>query len=182
MIMAEMKGKFITLGCSLLETKPEAKNAALTSVKQMTGKEWNELDPEGWYDTKVMNAVFQAIEDHSSPLLAWAAIKVIGRRVYPTIQSTVGLPGDLLTPLDFVKFEAKGFLENHRGSDVIPRKIIRADPNLVIMEAPSPGYKCSFIEGVFEGILHMCDIRNGKVKQSRCITKGDPTCEYVISW
>jgi predicted hydrocarbon binding protein len=180
--MADLKGKFVTLACSLLETKPEAKTAALAAVKQMTGKEWNELDPEGWYDTKVMNAVFQAIEDHTSPLLAWAAIKVIGRRVYPTIESSVGLPPNLNTPLDFVKFEAQGFLANHRGSEVVPRKIISAEPGLVVMEAPSPGYKCSFIEGVFEGILIMCDIRNGKVKQTRCVTKGDPTCEYVISW
>ncbi len=180
--MAEMRGKFITLACSLLETKPEAKAAALSSVKLMTGKEWNELDPEGWYDTKVLESVFKAITDHTSPLLGWAAIKVIGRRVYPTIQSTVGLPPHLTTPVEFVKFEAQGFRDNHRGPDVIPRKIIKAEPGMVVMEAPSPGYSCSFIEGVFEGILNMCDIRNGKVKQSRCINKGDSTCEYVITW
>lgn len=180
--MAEVKGKFITLACSLLETKPEAKTAALTAVKQMTGKEWNELDPEGWYNTNVFEAVFKAIMDHTSPLLGWAAIKVIGRGVYPTIQRTVGLPTQLTTPEDFIKFEAEGFLANHRGADVIPRKIIKAEPGMVVMEAPSPGYNCSLIEGVYEGILIMCDIRHGKVKQSRCVTKGDTTCEYVISW
>ncbi len=120
--MAEIKGKFVMLACSLLETKPEAKAQALANVKRLTGSEWNELDPEGWYDTKVLNSVFEAIEGTSSPILAWAAIKVIGQNVYPTIEKTVGLPKSLKTPLDFVKFEAEGFLANHRGADVIPRQ------------------------------------------------------------
>ncbi|HMY33909.1 MAG TPA: hypothetical protein PLM36_22885 [Leptospiraceae bacterium] len=105
--MAEVKGKFITLSCSLLETKPAAKKAALEAVKNMTGKEFNELDPEGWYDTKVMQSVFKAIEENSSPLLARAAIKLIGQKVYPTIEKTAGLPPTLKTPLDFIKFEAE---------------------------------------------------------------------------
>ena len=180
--MAEVKGKFIMLACSLLETKPEAKMAALSSVRTMTGKEWDALDPEGWYDTKVMGSVLQAIVDNTSPLLGWAAIKVIGRRVFPTIQSTVGLPSNLNTPMDFITYDAQTFLENHRGVGLVPRKVIKAEPGLVIMEAPSPGYSCSLIEGVYEGILIMCDIRNGKVKQSQCVTKGDPTCEYVVTW
>ncbi len=180
--MAEIKGKFISPACSLLETKPEAKAAALSSVKQMTGKEWHDLDPEEWYDTKVLQAVFQAIVDHTSPLLGWASIKVIGRRVYPTIKTTVGLPAHLSTPLDYIKFAVQGFRENHRGHDVIQRKIIKAEPGLVVIEAPSPGYSCIFVEGVYEGLLIMCNIRNGKVKQSQCIAKGDPTCEYVITW
>ena len=36
-----MKGKFITLACSLLETKPNAKKEALDVVKKLTGKEFN---------------------------------------------------------------------------------------------------------------------------------------------
>ncbi len=180
--MAEVKGKFITLACSLLETKPEAKAKALQEVKERTGLEWNELDPEGWYDTQVFEAVFQSIEDNTNPVMAWAAIKVIGQNVYPTIQRSVGLPDTLETPLDYVKFEAQGFLENHRGPDVIPRKILEESPGKVVMDAPSPGYNCALIEGVFEGILHMCQIKNGKVKQTKCVRNGDPTCEYSIEW
>lgn len=180
--MAEIKGKFILLACSLLETKPEAKSQALANVRRLTGREWNELDPEGWYDTKVINSVFEAIEANASPILAWAAIKVIGQNVYPTIERTVGLPKTLQTPLDFVKFEAEGFMANHRGPDVTPRKIVSAEPGSVVVEAPSPGYNCSFIEGVFDGILIMCGIRNGEVTQTRCVKKGHPTCEYHIRW
>jgi predicted hydrocarbon binding protein len=180
--MAEVKGKFITLACSLLETKPEAKTAALEEIKTRTGLEWNELDPEGWYDTEVFEAVFNSIEKNTSRVMAWAAIKVIGQSVYPTIQRTAGLPQGLDTPSDFVKFEAQGFLENHRGPDVIPRKVLEDSPNRVVMEAPSPGYNCALIEGVFEGILHMCDRKEGRVKQTKCVKNGDPTCEYTIEW
>ncbi|MFH0824546.1 MAG: hypothetical protein V2B18_17470 [Pseudomonadota bacterium] len=180
--MAEIKGNIIMLACSLLETKPEAKTAALSSVKQMTGKEWDQLDPNGWYDTKVLQMVFQAIVDNTSSLRGWAAIKVIGRKVFPTVHKRAGLPPSLTTPLDFFQYSVQSYRENHRGSDVIQRKIIKAEPGMVVIDAPSPGYSCALAEGIYEGILMMCDVRNGQVKQSRCVTKGDPTCEYVISW
>ncbi|MFC1836737.1 hypothetical protein ACFL2Q_18765, partial [Thermodesulfobacteriota bacterium] len=145
-------------------------------------KTYDSLDPEGWYDTRVIEGVFQAIEKNSSTILAWAAMKVIGQNVYPTIEKTVGLPKTLKTPVDFVKFEAEGFLANHRGRDVIPRKFIKAEPGHVIVDAPSPGYNCAFIEGVFDGILQMCQIKDGKVKQTKCLTKGDDTCQFEIKW
>ena len=176
--MAQVKGKFITLSCSLLETKPNAKVAALNAVKTMTGKEFNELDPEGWYDTKIFQAVFQAIEDNSSPLLARAAIKLIGQRVYPTIEKTAGLPKTLKTPLDFIKFEAEGFLLNHQGSDVKPRKIIIAEDKNVVIEANSPGYSPVLIEGVFLGILEMCMIKTGKVEYK----EENGNSIYYIKW
>lgn len=161
--MAKMKGKFITLSCNLLETKPNAKKEALNAVKNLTGKEFNELDPEGWYDTGVIQAVFKAIEDNSSPLLARAAIKLIGQRVYPTIEKTAGLPKTLKTPLDFIKFEAEGFLLNHQGADVKPRKILVSEEKNVVIEANSPGYSPILIEGVFLGILEMSGIKTGRV-------------------
>ncbi|MEM7184651.1 MAG: hypothetical protein AAF518_27395 [Spirochaetota bacterium] len=180
--MAEVKGKFITLSCSLLETKPKAKEAALAEVKARTGKEFNELEPEGWYDASVMQAVFQSIEANSSTLLAKAAIKLIGEKVYPTIEQTVGLPQDFKTPLDFLKFEAEGFKQNHRGSDVIQRTIIKAEEGSVVINAPSPGYSCILIEGVFSGILKMAGINTGKVIQTKCVKEGHDTCEYHITW
>ena len=125
--MAEVKGKFITLACTLLETKPEAKQAALDAVTEMTGRNYDQLDPEGWYDTMVFDAVFRAIEEHSSPALAWAAIRLIGAGVYPLIERTAGLPTHLKTPLDFIKYEAEGFELNHRGDGVQPRKFVKAD-------------------------------------------------------
>jgi predicted hydrocarbon binding protein len=180
--MADIKGKFITLAVSLMKSKPEARAESIKAVTEMTGRSPDALDPEGWYDTRVLEAAFKAIEASSSPLLAWAALKVIGQNVYPTIEASVGLPGHLKVPLDFVRFEAEGFLANHRGSDVKPRRFVKTEEGHVIVEAPSPGYNCAFIEGVFDGILIMCHIRDGIVRQTKCIRKGHNTCEYEIKW
>jgi hypothetical protein len=180
--MADVRGKYITLACSLLETKPEAKEAALSIVKEATGKDFMDLDPEGWYDTKIFDGVFQAIRNNSSPLLANASIKLIGQGVYPTFEKTQGLPKTLRTPLDFVRFEAEGFLISHRGSDVKPRKILSATEGNLVMEATSPGYDCTLIEGVYLGILDMCNVDHKSVRQTKCVKKGDDVCEYLITW
>ena len=180
--MAETKGKGITLACDLIKTKPAARQAAMDAVRRLVGKDPYGLDPEGWYDTKVFDAVFNAIEANTEGIMGWAAIKVIGQLVYPTIRTTVGLPPNLKTPMDFLTFEAEGFLQNHRGPDVIPRKFIKAEDKDIVVEAPSPGYNCTLIEGVFEGILHICGISDGLVKQTQCVKRGDPTCVYHITW
>ncbi|MGB6065075.1 MAG: hypothetical protein WBG50_09715 [Desulfomonilaceae bacterium] len=180
--MAEVKGKFITLACDLIKTKQEARQEAMRRVQNLTGKGPYELDPEGWYDTKVFQAVFSAILDHTEGVMGWAAIKVIGQLVYPTIKNTVGLPPELKTPSDFVKFEAQGFLLNHRGPEVIPRKFIQDRDQDIIVEAPSPGYDCVLIEGVYEGILHICGVGDGRVRQTQCVKKGNSTCIYHITW
>lgn len=176
--MANVKGKFITLSCSLLETKPKAKEEALKKVKAMTGKEFNELDQEGWYDASVLQAVFQAIEENSSSLLAKAAIKLIGQRAYPTIEKTVGLPKTLKTPMDFIRFEAEGFLMNHQGADVKPRKFLKLEDKDIVVIANSPGYNPILIEGVFLGILEMCGIKTGNVQLKE--ENGDSV--YYIKW
>ncbi len=180
--MAEVKGKYITLACSLLETKPEVKEAAINLVKDRTGLNFMELEPEGWYDTKIMGDIFQTIRDRTAPILANAAIKLIGQRVYPTFENTVGLPKNLKTPLDFIKFEAEGFKIDHHGTDVKPRKIIEAQEGKVLIEATSPGYDCTLIEGVYLGILDMCNVDNKEVIQTKCVKKGDNVCEYLIRW
>jgi hypothetical protein len=180
--MAKLKGKFITLACSFLELNPEAKKEALDSIKRLTGVEWKQLTPEEWYDTSVIETVFQVIEKHYGDLMGWSAIKVIGRRIYPTIAKTVGFPVSLKTPLDWLRWEGKSFLDDHQGKDVVPRKFLTTDPEHVVVEAISPGYTCILIEGVYEGILEMCGIKQYKVIQTRCVKKGDPVCEYDITW
>ena len=180
--MADVKGKYITMACRLLETKPEAKKAALQNVKKLTGKEYNELDQEGWYDAKVLESIFQAIRVHSTPIIANAAIKLIGQKIFPTIERTVGLPKHLKTPLDFLKYDIESFKNDHRGSGVKPRKIIEAQEGKVIMEATSPGYDCTLIEGVFLGMLDICGVKNKEVTQTKCIRKGDQDCVYLITW
>jgi hypothetical protein len=180
--MAKIKGKFIRLACSLLELNPKAKREALHSVKRLTGVEWNQLTPEGWYDASVIETVYQVIEKHYGTLMGWSTIKVIGRRIFPTIAETVGFPEHLHTPLDWLKWEGNSFLDDHKGKDVVPRKFTTTEPGHVVVEAISPGYTCILIEGVYEGILNMCNIKNYTVKQTRCVKRGDPVCEYDIRW
>jgi len=180
--MAKSKGKFIQMACSLLDLNPEAKNEALQAIKRLTGESCNQLTPEGWYDTSVIESIFQVAEKHYGSIMAWSTIKIMGRRVYPTIAKTVGFPKELRTPLDWVKWEGKSFLADHQGRDVVPRKFLRTDPGHVVVEAISPGYNCILVEGVYEGILEMCNIKSYRVKQTRCVKKGDPVCEYDITW
>ena len=102
--------------------------------------------------------------------------------IYPTIAATVGLPDHLRTPLDFLKFEAEGFIADHRGDDVIPRKFLKQEEGHVIVEAISPDYSCALIEGVYDGILQLCGVKGGQVRQTKCVRRGDPVCEYDIKW
>ncbi|HMK34795.1 MAG TPA: hypothetical protein VK463_06995 [Desulfomonilaceae bacterium] len=180
--MAEVKGKFITLAAELLTSKHGVRSAAIGAIRRVTGKSPRELEPEGWYDTNVLNGFFSAVESYESPLVAWAAIRVIGRNVYPAVDAIEGSPKRLRTPLNLLKSEAEVFLRYHRGSDVVPRKFLQSEDRCIIVEAPSPGYNCALIEGVFDGILCMCHITHGTVKQTKCIRKGDSTCEYTIQW
>jgi hypothetical protein len=180
--MAMLKGKFITMACSLLELNPKAKLEVAQGIKDMTGMEWKDLPSEDWFEAEVEESIFKVVEKHNSPVMAASIIKAMGRRVFPTISKTTGFPEDLKTPLDFLKWEGESFLRDHKGSDVVPRKFIKTDPGHVIVEAVSPGYNCIHIEGVFEGILKMCKINEFKVEQTRCVKNGDPVCEYDITW
>lgn len=180
--MAKIKGKFIMMACSLLELNPAAKREASQTVKHLTGNAWGRLTPEGWYDASVIDAVFQVAEKQYGNLMGPTVIKVMGRRVYPTIAKTVGFPDSLKTPLDWLKWEGNSFLNDHQGPDVIPRKFLITEPGHVVVEASIPGYTCLLTEGVFEGILEMCHIKTYNVTQTRCVKKGDLICEFDITW
>jgi len=162
--MAQVKAKFIQLACDFLSSSPETQRAAIAAVERNAGKPYKELDPEAYYDASVLDAVFKEIDNHESELMARVRKKVIGQEVYSTIRFTVGIPEHIKTPLDHVKFEAEGFMLNHRGGDVKPRRILLAEDRHVVIEAPSPGYDCTWIEGVFVGWKYL---RLGPV----CLTK-----------
>ena len=180
--MAEVKGKFITLAVDLIKTKPEARALAIEAVKRMSGCDPYDLDQEGFYDTSVLESVFSSIEKTHPGVVGWATIKVIGQLVYPTIKTTVGLPGHLQSPAELIRFDAEGFLANHRGRDIVPRNFIRVQDHDILVEAPSPGYNCALIEGVYEGILQLTGVKDGKVVQVKCVKRGDSTCIYHITW
>jgi hypothetical protein len=177
--MAESKGKFISLAGALMSLYEDKLEAADRYCVRVTGKHYNDLDPEGWYGTDVINAFMEKYCEGSPT--GERAIITLGRKIYPRIKRTVGLP-EFKSPLEAIIFEAEGFLDNHRGSDVVPRKFLRKEEGLVIVEAPAPGYDCLLYEGVYLGILEMTGVATGTCKQTRCVKKGDPTCEFRIEW
>lgn len=173
--MAEVKGKFITLTGRLMSSYKEALGHADGILLEKTGMQHDKLDPEGWYDTAIFNTF---MEDYAKASVAGQeALLILGKRVYPTIRKTTGLPPEIQTPLEMILFEAKGFELNHRGNGVLPRKFIKKDDRHVIVQAPAPGYSQKLFEGVYLGILEMFDVKTGKV-----VYKGDATHEYEITW
>ena len=121
--MAMVKGKYITMACSLLELNPKARLEVAQGIKEKTGMEWKDLPPEDWFEAHVQGYVLEVVEKHNSPVMATSIIKAMGRRIFPTISKTTGFPEDLKTPLDFLKWEGESFIRDHKGSDVIPRKL-----------------------------------------------------------
>lgn len=178
--MAEVKGKFIMLAGSLMTLYKDGLAEANKGLAAKTGKTFAELDPEGWYDTSLFNLFMETYSRYS--VSGDRAIVTLGRNVYPTIKKSVGLPPHLKTPLDFIKFEAEGFLANHRGSDVQPRKFISAKDGDVVVQAPAPGYNPKLYEGVFLGILEMSGVKTGTVVQTKARANGDTTDEFHITW
>jgi hypothetical protein len=173
--MAEIKGKFIQLTADLMGAYPKAVEKADAFMKSQTGKTSRDLDPEGWYDTRIWATFMDAYVEAS--VTGERALVTLGKKVYPKIKTTVGLPPHLKTPLDFIKFEAEGFIANHRGSDVKPRTFVKAQEGHVIVKAPAPGYSPRLYEGVFLGILEMVGVKNGK-----CVMKDANNPEFEITW
>jgi hypothetical protein len=178
--LAEVKGRFITLTGTLMSLNTRQLDQANTLLMATCGKHWNELDPEGWYDTSSWGVFMDAYAKAS--VSRDRALVTIGRNIYPAIKQAGGLPQALKAPLDYIRYEAEGFLANHRGADVKPRRFIKAVDHDVVVEAPAPGYNSRLYEGVFLGILEICGVTAGRVEQTRCQEKGDPTSEFHIIW
>lgn len=178
--MADVKGKFISLSVALMGLYKDGQTEANNLVKARTGLSASQLDPEGWYNTTIFNDVMETYAKHS--VTGDRAIVTLGRNVYPTIKKTAGLPPHLKTPLDFLKFEAEGFMLNHRGADVTPRKFVRAVERDILVQAPAPGYNALLYVGVYLGILEMTGVSTGEVVQTKSMRKGDATDEFHITW
>lgn len=171
--MAEIKGKFITLTGMLMADKEDVLAKANDYLEEETGCTHLELDPEEFYDTKHWDYVMKLYSNsYGDPKQAMIDL---GKRIYPTIKRTSGLPENLVTPMDYVRFEADGFLENHRGEDVIPREIKSEKENEITMYAPAPGYDENLYIGVWLGSLELAGVTNGNVEEL-----GDST--YRIYW
>lgn len=177
--MDELRGKFISVVCKLLETKPEVKAAVLDYVLKQTGKPCDQIDSEGWYPVEVFAGACRVVEEKTTPILARAALKAMGTKIYPAIKATVGLPPHLKTPSDFLRFEAEGYLVSYRGPSVHPREVIKDEPNAYSLQADMPqGVPIPLMEGVFLGILQIAGVYNGSVR----VEEKNGHVYYHITW
>lgn len=178
--MAQIKGMMITQVCQLMTVYEDGQKKAADYVLQKTGKKYDDLEPNTFYDVEILNEALKIYSEYS-PTRDRVYI-THGTKIYPLLKQHVGFPPHLKTPLDFLLFEAESFKQNHRGSDVIARNFLKTDDKHIIVDAPSPGYNCKIMEGVFLGILKMLGEENGQVTQTKCIQRGDSTCIYDITW
>jgi hypothetical protein len=164
--MAKVKGKFITFIGRLMTLYKEQKKKADEAIYAKTGKHFEELEPEEYYSSELIDFALNAYAN-ASPT-GRNAIVTMGRNVYPLVNRTVGLPPDKIkTPLDAILFETENFLVDHKddgGVPVIPRKILTAEDRHVVIEAPAPGYDPLLYKGVYLGILEMLGIKTGRVE------------------
>jgi hypothetical protein len=177
--MAQIRGNLISLTGSLMTLYPDAQKKADDVLFKECKKHWKELAKEDFVDSRMWD-VFMNTYAQASPQGERALITV-GRRVYPAIKSAGQIPKEIDSPLKMLKFEGEGFKLYHKGPDVIPRKFLKEEEGEVIVDAPSPGYNCIVIEGVFIGILEMFR-KQGTVVQEKCVKKGNSTYLYHIKW
>ncbi len=178
--MAQIKGKFISLTAGLMSVYGEALQKADQQLFETSGKHWNELDPEDWYEAKHYRD-FIAAYVKASPTQERAMI-TLGKNIYPTIKKTAGFPPGLDTPIDYIEFESTGYIENLRGPEIKPRQFLKKQDGHVIVRTRMIEQDCKVLEGVYLGILGMAGVSNGDVKQEQCIKHGDSTCEFHIIW
>jgi hypothetical protein len=178
--MAEVRGNLINLTATLMTLYPDAQKKADEVLFSKLGRHWQDLGINDWVDSKMWDIFMKAYQD-SSPSKETAFI-TLGRKIYPAIKRAGQIPNDIDTPLKMLRFEGEGFKLYHRGPDVKPRTFIRLKEHDVLVDAPSPGYDCKVIEGVFQGIIEMFNIKTVAVKQTKCVKKGQSTCEYHITW
>ncbi|MFC4246066.1 hypothetical protein ACFOZ7_03515 [Natribaculum luteum] len=178
--MAEVKGKFITMvGEKMRQGTSDNLDDANAMLESHIGLTYDELDPEGWYDTELFGKFMKMYAEGS--IAGREAIRIAGKQVYPTIKYTTGLPDHVTSVYDLILFEADGFEQNHRGSDVVPRNFLRKKEGDVIVEADAPGYDCKLFEGVYEGLFVLFD-ESGDVEHSECTKHGADRCKFRITW
>ena len=178
--MTEIKGKFIMLTKRLVEAYPGALDKADQQLFTSTGKHCDELDPEGWYDTQHYRNFISAYVE-ASPAKEEAMI-TLGKNIYPTIKRTAGFPPELITPMDYLQFESRGYTENLRGPGVEPRVFTKNEKGHVIIRTKMLEQHCKVLEGVYMGIMKLAGVSNSKIEQKTCYMKGHDVCEFHITW
>jgi hypothetical protein len=178
--MPEIRGKFIRLAGSLMTLYPEQRDKADAFLYAATGKHWDNLEPDQWYDAEIYK-VF--LENYcSGSITGQKALLTLGRKIFPTKKKLGELPPDIKTPLEMLIYSTRSFTEDHGGDGIRPVRIIRAEERDVILDIPDHGYDCMVDEGVYIGILEMFGIEDRHIEQIKCKKKGDVSCRFRITW
>jgi hypothetical protein len=178
--MPEVRGKFIRLAGSLMSLYPEQREKADEVLFESTEEHWDKLDPSQWFDADIYKVFLDTYCESS--LTGEKALITLGKKIFPTKKKRGELPDDIESALDLLLYSTKSFTDDHRGAGIRPVEIIKAIEGEVILDVPDHGYDCRVDEGVYIGILGMFDIENGVVEQVRCKKRGDPSCEFHITW
>jgi hypothetical protein len=178
--MQEVRGKFIRLAGSLMGPYPTQREKADAVLVRRTGKHWDELDPTEWFDADIYKVFLDTYCESS--VTGQKALITLGRNVFPTKKKLGELPDHIRTALDLLIYSTMSFTDDHRGAGIRPVEVIEASEGEVVFDVPDHGYDCMVDEGVYIGIMEMFDIEGGKVEQRKCKKKGDPSCEFHITW
>lgn len=171
MKVADIKGRIILLASSLMDPSQVARAEAV--LTQRTGLSLKDIDPDGWVNTAVFDVFLQEYARSSGR--GGAAIRDIGRQVYPTLKKAGALPEVTKSALEWLLFEGEGFLQNHRGNEVRERSFLLSEPGHVVVEAVAPGYDAELYAGVYEGILEFAGVREYRVERK-------PGSIFDITW
>ena len=87
---AKLKGKFITLAGSMMSLYKKEQTSADQTLYAITKQHWNELDPEGWYDTSTFNMFLEAYAKTS--VAGVQSIVTLGKNIYPTVKRNLRTP------------------------------------------------------------------------------------------
>lgn len=177
---AEVRGNIVSLTGALMSAYPALQKQANQILFEKTGKNWDEIGIEDWVDTYIWH---QFMDVYSKGSIAGdRSLITLGRKIYPTIKKSGGLPPEMDSALKVLIMECETFLDYHRGADVEKRRILKAEEGNFIVNAKSPGYTCKVIEGVYMGILELFGIETGMVNQTECVCDGDQSCVFDVRW
>ncbi len=176
----EIRGKFIRLAGALMSIYPAQREKADAVLFARTGRHWDELDPAEWFDAEIYKVFLDAYCEGS--VTGEKALLTLGRNIFPTKKKRGELPDYIDSPLDLLVYSTESFTDDHRGEGIRPVRVVKADEGEAIFDVPDHGYDCRVDEGVYLGILGMFGIEGGVVEQAKCKKKGDPSCEFHITW
>ncbi len=169
--MIEIKGALITLSAMLLATKPDKLKEADEYLESEIGLTHEEMDPNEYYDLKLLEKVFSFYDNLFDKDIN-TNLKYCGSRGVHTIQRTMGLPENLKTPVDYLRFEAEvSYLGNVKG--VEPREFVEITENHCVIRTKliTPKY-LQF--GVWTGFLEIAGV-TANIQELE-------TDVYKISW